>query len=341
MMHQRPVNRRQHLRALACCIGKVEKRLNKQSYKCMHPDCNNMAISSHSQQRERQLRSIAKNGHVYALQRNHYQLAKRLNDQKSALQLKELGIAVASTFPGFCSMHDEKLFAPIDREELVVSDEKQAFLIFFRTFCYEFAQKRRALDFLSLILAECSFLISRDNAKPIEARYAGVKTFFEKDAPFYLDRFFDCLANQDYSGVTTIWKIIEGNIGASSACVFSPLLENYKDYISANYDLPQPALSFNLIPERDRTHIITSWWKEHDDLAKWAYKNVNNEKELERYINLAAFAESEDTCVNPNLWDGEEGDIKEKLLAAMEPNLFRRPLAEVPILLRLPGKVII
>jgi|GEM_PF-3507329 len=62
--------------------SEANKFLNQQKYVCLYPGCNNFAISSHSQQRKRQLQSISENNHVYAVEKNLCQKLRRMIDNK-------------------------------------------------------------------------------------------------------------------------------------------------------------------------------------------------------------------------------------------------------------------
>ena len=106
------MKQREYRRALEKGIGKIAKQLKKQKYKCLYPDCKTIAIKSHSQQKERQLRNISENGCVYSIVRNHYQALK---NTKSTSIIGKQGISAVSTFPGYCSKHDRELFKHIDK----------------------------------------------------------------------------------------------------------------------------------------------------------------------------------------------------------------------------------
>ena len=94
-------------------LGKVQKRLNRYPFTCLYPGCGRHAITSHSQQKERQLRAIAENGRVVAMNRNLFQAFKTHVGGPLA-PMKEVGIGEASTFAGFCQVHDQSLFADIE-----------------------------------------------------------------------------------------------------------------------------------------------------------------------------------------------------------------------------------
>jgi hypothetical protein len=59
-------------------LGIIQKEIEKYSFRCLCQNCYSSAISSHSQQKEGQLRAIAKDGLVYALNKNIFQKLKEL-----------------------------------------------------------------------------------------------------------------------------------------------------------------------------------------------------------------------------------------------------------------------
>ena len=72
---------REEKRKIQKSIGKIQKKLNKEKFICITPNCNEYAISSHSQQKEGQLRSISENGLVYAIDRNIYDIFKNYDNK--------------------------------------------------------------------------------------------------------------------------------------------------------------------------------------------------------------------------------------------------------------------
>lgn len=129
------MSERQRIRRIQRALGEVEKKLGKLRFPCLHPGCGKLGISSHSQQKEGQLRTIAKNGLVYALKRNTVFLTKHLPAEPS-VPLTRIGIAEASAFWGYCAEHDRDIFAPIERKELIPDDPEQASLFFLRAMSF-------------------------------------------------------------------------------------------------------------------------------------------------------------------------------------------------------------
>jgi hypothetical protein len=54
---------------------------------------------------------------------------------------KRIGVRDASTFTGFCGVHDDQTFAPVEKQPLIPTAE-QCFLLSYRAVCRELFQKR-------------------------------------------------------------------------------------------------------------------------------------------------------------------------------------------------------
>ena len=57
----------------------------------------------------------------------------------------KVGVKAASTFKGFCSTHDDKLFSPIEKESFC-GTLPQTVLLGYRAICYEFLMKEYLLN---------------------------------------------------------------------------------------------------------------------------------------------------------------------------------------------------
>ncbi len=117
--------------------------MSKQSswrYNCLCPDCNELAILSHSLQRKSVLESISdKNKKVVGID-------KGTNTFKSyftkSVKFKKYGIGEASVFKGFCNKHDTQLFDEIENEKFKPYLLRHNVLLFFREASYQFSDRR-------------------------------------------------------------------------------------------------------------------------------------------------------------------------------------------------------
>lgn len=109
---------------------------------CQHPSasaesCSTpSSIQSHTIQRRGGLASIAENGHVYSTKKAFQEIEKR----QGQIDMAKIGVAKASTFPGFCSRHDTELFRPVEQADSIL-DAWNGFLLSFRAVTYELATK--------------------------------------------------------------------------------------------------------------------------------------------------------------------------------------------------------
>lgn len=109
---------------------------------CLHPaaspsTCGSVIARAHSVQLRGGLSRIARNGHVYRYSGDVFDYGR-----PGKLVHKLIGIRNASTFPGFCDLHDNATFEPIDNEVFPATPE-QCFLLGYRAIARAIFTKRR------------------------------------------------------------------------------------------------------------------------------------------------------------------------------------------------------
>lgn len=124
-----------------------ESKRQKNRGRCLHYStgkrCDEI-ISAHSIQNSGQLKLIAEAGHVYRLETNISTLKKSGGEPAP----KKVGVNQASTFAGFCKLHDNQLFEPIDNYTL--EPEKQQIALYaYRCICRELFVKENAATVMS------------------------------------------------------------------------------------------------------------------------------------------------------------------------------------------------
>ncbi|MEO6607329.1 MAG: SEC-C domain-containing protein [Aestuariivirga sp.] len=121
---------------------------------CSHPSagastCSTKIIQAHSIQRKRVLESIAEEGHVLTTALPGHQLFESKGILSSKTELKKIGVRNASTFPGFCSVHDSSLFGPLETGELSIGLQS-AYLFSIRALALEIFKKQASIRGLDL-----------------------------------------------------------------------------------------------------------------------------------------------------------------------------------------------
>ncbi len=314
--------------------GKAQKQVDAQKHKCLVPGCKSEAIGSHSQQRRGQLKVIARDGCVYAVEKNFYKAIKRPR-RRFASKYKVFPTSVASVFAGYCSKHDAQLFAPVEKAPLERDDPLQACLLFLRSNSYEYLQKRRVRQWISMFLSETQDQLSIASRNSFVARLGGMDVYLSHDAPFYFRKIFTALERQSFIEFESAWVVVPARLPVSTSCCMSPLMHSHIQYMESRPGIIQPNVSFSIVPTRDETHIVVTWLREHSSLASWFREALADPVELEMMLNQLAFGETEDTCISPDFWETLSMQDQELLAQAAGYTRYAERPAPVPRVIRL------
>jgi hypothetical protein len=104
--------------------------------------CSSLIINAHTLTRSLSLKAIEKNGHVYSFRNKDLM---DFDSNNGITKLSKVGVKLASTFKGFCSFHDDKLFTCLEKNEFIISDE-QVLSLLFRTCALEVYKKKKLLE---------------------------------------------------------------------------------------------------------------------------------------------------------------------------------------------------
>ncbi len=123
---------------------KIKKHFGRKY--CLHPEasigsCKGNIVNAHTVQRSGGLSRIAKEGHVYGFKPT----MKMMIDNDGKIIPNLIGLKHASTFTGFCSLHDSETFKKLEIEPFSATPEK-CFLLAYRAFSRELFTKRADLD---------------------------------------------------------------------------------------------------------------------------------------------------------------------------------------------------
>ena len=134
---------------------------------CLAPDswlseCRGQIVRAHTVPKSGSLKLIARQGHVYSFNPtiDPFDENRQLKSQEK-LKPELLGINKASTFTGFCSHHDDAIFAPLEKQAFRGTPE-QCFLLWYRALTRELYAKRGQKDSAALARNH------RDKGKPLE-----------------------------------------------------------------------------------------------------------------------------------------------------------------------------
>ncbi len=274
---------------------------------CLHPDqatCNRGIIKAHSVQQHGGLSKIAIKGQVYSFKDNNVgDIAKG-----NGLAIPKLVIVgKASTFTGFCGLHDDQTFAPIEKHPFISCPE-HAFLLGYRHFCTELFTKRAAASLLPT-------LRQADRGKPLEFQFAlqqNVDVFQEgfdqgfKDVEKIKAKYDEALLSKDFSHVQ--YYIVRFNEVPDLLCC--------SGYFPA-YDFDgvelQSLLVLNKIPDHVNFSIVTTdkggaavfSWLGDNNASERLVKSLHkmSDAELPNAIIRHTFEYCENSYISPVWWD--------------------------------------
>ncbi|HEY2390516.1 MAG TPA: SEC-C domain-containing protein [Candidatus Angelobacter sp.] len=123
-------------------IAAAQRKQYSDAKYCIHAEaststCSGTIVKAHTLARRTALTAIAEAGHVYGGDCDFMSIVKN----KGIIRYKRIGVHDASTFTGFCSKHDDRTFAPLEKHPLLPTAE-QCFLMSYRALCRELYQKQ-------------------------------------------------------------------------------------------------------------------------------------------------------------------------------------------------------
>jgi len=128
----------------------VREQFRSEKY-CIHAlagptNCEGQIVRAHTIPRSAGLAAIAENGHVHG---SDYDFMSLVRNNGRIVQ-KRIGVNEASTFTGFCGLHDNKTFEPLENEPLSASPQ-QCFLMGYRAACRELFLKRLHVESIKIL----------------------------------------------------------------------------------------------------------------------------------------------------------------------------------------------
>lgn len=300
----------------------ADKISAKRNYKCLHLGCENKAVRSHSQQRRGSLQVIARSGKVMRLEDSMHRTYS-IEQGKFVFHFTLKGIGESSTFPGFCVEH-ENMFEIFETKPLVKDNHEQAAYLFYRTVSYEKARKRREHERWMEIIPRFAEFKGWDIADRYYRSANKLKDHIDITLDPVLHRTSNLLDRKEFSKIKSIWIEIPRNALASCSSCINLHLDEYVLYAAANPKKILPLFTFNLIAGPITSHAIISWSIEDDTYAEWLRDLGKDMQKAEFWINRFLLCDSEDACINPDLWNSFPES--ERIINSMSHVLMRGPL---------------
>ncbi|HET9132528.1 MAG TPA: hypothetical protein VFO86_16355 [Terriglobia bacterium] len=291
----------------------------------MHPDagppCKRKIVRAHTIQRGGGLSKIARRGEVYYFQEG-IGLYRDFGP-------KLIGFRDASTFTGFCELHDRTTFAPIEIREFN-SEPEQVFLLAFRALRRELFLKRHAkqahLDWSKLILRAAQPQELEDARREVlnnEQRtdYELGQLTLDKDmhdAVFAKNEFPDLA-----------YYVIECETVPEFLCNahVAPLGDFAGERIQtfAGFNNRWQTCSFSVITKDQGGAVVFSWFKSESPTIQRLVETLHSlpDSHLPDAIQRFGFEFSNNVCISPDWWERIGADNQARLNARAQSGCIR------------------
>jgi hypothetical protein len=285
---------------------------------CLYPVtggiCTNPVIRAHSVARSSALSKLAINDRVYQVDVDPFSIERT----RGELTHKLVSIRSATTFTGFCSQHDNQLFAPIDIELSTLSAE-QVLLLHYRALCREFYVSRPTLESNQVLRS-----LDRGREQAVQAFVQGYVNARDKSVSKSLqelqaekDTCDGYLANHNFSNIRAL--ILEFNSTPMIACsglnrpffdFTGKVLQNYAD-MSKDMEM----LSFTLIPAAGGGLGVLAWLKKSDWVCRPFAESLDSLSNVTKSSAIVqwVFDSFENYALNPTWWDSLTSDDKSEI----------------------------
>lgn len=276
---------------------------------CSAPDawrseCSQQISHSHTVPKSGSLRKIARNGHVYAFIPSIENFTK--ND---GLVVPELvGLKHASTFSGFCSKHDNAIFAPIEKQAFTYSQE-QCFLLAYRSLAREVYTKKAA-DSLADLRRDADRGTSPEEQYQIQAFNllhdlglgAGVR-----DNDLYKSTYDAILQKGEFERVRSYVIELEQppDVMCSASIFPEEDFEGNKLQDIADLQSTPDLLSITSFCDGDRGVVIFSWLPESDQACHQFIQTLDRitDSEVTNALLRFFFEHCENVLMKPDWWE--------------------------------------
>jgi hypothetical protein len=305
-------------------LAAIKKAFGKRY--CLHPqaspqNCHGNIVRAHTIQRGGGLTRIAEEGHVY----NCLVHRRRLSPASANLQPTLVGINKASTFTGFCALHDNEAFAPIE-DQPFQSIPEHAFLLAYRAISSEVFLKKASLELASLRRS-----LDRGRSLREQVLIQQFAEYFDAGLTKGLEELEelktlcdDILLRNEYSDVK--YYIIRLRDPPEIMCnaVHQPEYDFQGNVLQQLDDLDESAryMHFSLIATDDGGAAVFSWTKERGCPEFIMSLHALSDDEMPHAVVRYVFEFFENTYFSPVWWDS--------LAASTQRKLIQRQLTELP-----------
>ncbi|MFC3713429.1 hypothetical protein ACFOMD_12655 [Sphingoaurantiacus capsulatus] len=317
---------REAMRPLAFAELTANMQVEAKRGYCSHPDaprgCSNKLIRSHTVQRSGGLSAIAEDGHVLSPKEG----VKFMAQNDGLMVPTKVGINNASTFMGFCGLHDGSMFRPAEHGAVSLNSEV-AFLLSFRSVAYEGYNK---------IISKRWSEINReaDAGLPFERQAmfqqmqhwhrVGTEVAIE-DFNIWKEAYDEAFKKNDYSRFWYHAVAFEGVLPIAASGGLMPEFDFTGKRVQALGELGKTLdhVTVNLTVLEGRTVAVLGWLGEPDDAAQQFVRSFAEvpDNDVANALLRLCFEHIENLYLTPSWWNALPGEWQTALVHKMKNGL--------------------
>lgn len=290
--------------------------------KSFHRECAQKIIKAHTIPKSSSLKAIALNGHVLGLKFG----IETLQKHNGKIVPEKIGINNASTFTGFCQIHDDRLFSCLEKEKFSKTEE-QCFKLAFRSFARDYYTK-------SALVSMYGTNAALDKGKSAYRQLQIQEWAFHtnvgaeaghRDNIYHKDKFDKYIENSDFSHVRAV--VFEYDcpfpIQASGSVNPDFSFDNIKIQDLSDFDIVPDLLSFTSFNDGLKSYIVLSWLEYCHSACSTLVNSLLSKpkKDISIYLAQYIFSNLENFFLSPLWWDGLSDVEKEKIVEISYDNV--------------------
>ena len=246
--------------------------------------------------------------------------AKFSHHEKPSASIKKIGINEATTFPGLCKKHDERLFADIEKKVIDINNEYHHFLVSYRAVLNECYSKTSTYERIKNIAEDSS---KDGNSDEFAMTIMILMAYSHYLGMFYTNKIKKLLdislINKRYDSELLFGvRSLPYPLPIFLSSVFTPpydfeekIINNFQDY-----KIPPNYFFLSVLPSKSDTLIFYSILKrQKENLGNIFYQleNIDDQYFL-HYLSELIIKYTENFVLSPSYWDKFSEQQKQVLI---------------------------
>lgn len=284
----------------------------------MKSQCAGQIIKAHTVSKSSSLLKIARDGHVYGIVPSFTNLTKN----NGLLNPELIGVNKASTFTGFCGVHDKSLFSVFENKPFIGSAE-QSFLIGYRSLSREYFTKMSQHNLQSSYkeLDKGRSESTQQSIQQFSSLHSIGVELGVRDIKSHKASYDNVLVSGNFNKVRSYVIEFSGIVPIACSGAFFP----EKDFKGKRLqDLSElgpvlDILCFSIFTSENNSYAVFTWMEESDAACSsfiGSLMKISNDRIFPVLVQFSC-ATFENVFFSPEWWEALHGEKQEAIIALL------------------------